>query len=94
MAQHFGHHWQEILLKDDDDSNLGAHPWTAAHPVVLDTSAALAFGYRPVGNYAETIGAELDWLANNPLARPQESDPFFAGLLDYVSEDRYLANCE
>ncbi|ABY24389.1 nucleoside-diphosphate-sugar epimerase [Renibacterium salmoninarum ATCC 33209] len=90
VAQHFGSQWQEILLADDVDPELGAHPWTAVHPVVLETSASLALGYRPVGNYAETIGAELDWLIANPAERPDDDDPFFTGLFDYASENRHL----
>ena len=46
---------EEVLLDGDAIGNVGLYPWDAGHPIVLDTSAALALGYRPVGDYAATV---------------------------------------
>jgi nucleoside-diphosphate-sugar epimerase len=62
IAQHLGHTWAEVLLPDDVPG-LGHHPWESPHPVVLDLRAATELGYRPVGDYAATVAAEVDWLA-------------------------------
>jgi nucleoside-diphosphate-sugar epimerase len=90
IARHLGHSWEEILL---DDGQLGSHPWDVEHPIVLDTSAALALGYEPAGDYAPTVVEEVDWLASGgdgPGSLPAPDDLFFAPLLDYEAEDRYL----
>jgi nucleoside-diphosphate-sugar epimerase len=90
IARHLGHSWEEILL---DDGQLGSHPWDVEHPIVLDTSAALALGYEPAGDYATTVVEEVDWLASGgdgPGSLPAPRDLFFAPLLDYDAEDRYL----
>lgn len=97
VARWAGHQWKEVLLGDGAPEGLGAHPWDAAAPIVLDTSAASALGYRPVGDYAATVVEELDWLAGlwhsgDPLRLlPPADDPFFGPLLDDGPEDRYLA---
>ena len=89
IASHLGHTWQEILM-DDRADNLGAHPWDAAFPIVLDTTAAVELGYVPDGGYANTVIAEIDWLVSMPQQAPASSDSFFAPYLDYAAEDRYL----
>jgi nucleoside-diphosphate-sugar epimerase len=97
ISGHLGHVWEEILLDADADTSLGRHPWDARPPIVLDTAAALALGYTPVGSYAETVVEEIDWLvaASGGLAGadrvPGDDEPFFAPLLDYAAEDRFLA---
>ena len=92
IARHLGHEWDEILVDDNADPGLGSHPWDACPPIVLDTTASLNLGYVAVGSYARTVPAELDWLVREALAgrAPTEDDPFFAPLLDYAAEDRYL----
>ena len=97
IASQLGHDWEEILLGADAPEGLGANPWDAPHPIVLDMTAAVTLGYSPVGSYATTVAGEVEWLvgavaggegrAKVPLA----DDPFFAPLLDYAAEDRYLA---
>lgn len=96
IAAHLGHQWDEILLADDADPDLGAYPWDARYPIVLDMTAAAELGYTPAGDYAATVADEVDWLvsaahnlegADRP---PPPDDPFFAPLLDYAAEDRYL----
>jgi nucleoside-diphosphate-sugar epimerase len=54
IARSLGHEWHEILL---DHDQAGRHPWRRGF--VLDTSAALALGYRPVGDYAFTVQETL-----------------------------------
>jgi nucleoside-diphosphate-sugar epimerase len=93
IAKQLNHTWEEILI-EDGDGPLGQHPWNTAHPVVLDTSASIALGYVPVGDYAATVAAEVDWLVSSALAgdgHPKGiDDEFFANLFDYHVEDSFL----
>jgi len=93
IAGYFNHEWDEILLNDDAEPALGHHPWDTRPPIILDTTASLELGYVPVGSYAQTVPAELDWLVEAAGAglAPMTEDPFVAPLLDYAAEDRYLA---
>jgi hypothetical protein len=86
-----------VLLSERDPSigSLGDHPWNVKHPIVLDTSAAIALGYEPVGSYAETVTTEIDWLVSaargeNGFQLPADDDPFFAPYFDYAAEDAFL----
>jgi hypothetical protein len=88
IASRLGHVWEEVLL-EDAPGTLGAHPWNAEHPIVLDTSAAAELGYVPAGDYATTVAEEIDWLvASGGEGRLDEE--FFAPLFDYAAEDRHL----
>ncbi len=99
VAAHLGHHWDEILLEEHVDPELGRHPWDSRPPIVLDTSAATALGYRPVGDYAATVGAEIDWLTASAVRRADrtwalpglERGPF-CGTFDYAAENDHLAS--
>ena len=98
IAGHLGHSWEEVLLEDGEtDGLLGQTPWSSVPPIVLNTSAAADLGYRPAGTYATTVAAEIDWLIAATRDRaaawalPADDDPYFAALLDYTAEDRYLA---
>ncbi|HEY7049241.1 MAG TPA: NAD-dependent epimerase/dehydratase family protein [Jatrophihabitantaceae bacterium] len=94
IAAHLGHTWEEVLL---DGAELGRHPWDAAHPLVLDLTAAAELGYQPVGDYAATVVDEVDWLVD--AARrgdpggvlPSREDELFAAWFDYAAEDEYLS---
>jgi nucleoside-diphosphate-sugar epimerase len=100
VARHLGHAWREVPLDDHSESGLGWHPWSTRHPVVLDTSAACALGYTPVGDYATTVRPMLDWLVSiattghpdGARLPPAYDDGYFAGRFDYAREDRYLAS--
>ncbi|PQZ92132.1 reductase [Arthrobacter sp. MYb227] len=103
IATYLGHQWQEILLDDascanhlpiddDDVAPLGDHPWNYTPPIVLDTSASLALGYHPVGTYAQTIGAQIDWLLQSPAHQPASPDPYYEYFTNYSREDSYLQN--
>jgi nucleoside-diphosphate-sugar epimerase len=100
IARHLGHTWEEVLLEAEDGEvppGLGRHPWDAPHPIVLDMTAAAGLGYLPAGDYATTVASEVDWLT--AAARggqdaglvPGPADDYFAPLLDYPAEDRWLA---
>ncbi len=97
IARHLEHAWDEVLLDEGADDALGRHPWDAAHPIVLDMTAAADLGYVPVGDYASTVIDEVDWLvtaarSGDPAhVLPGADDPFFAPMLDYAAEDQYLA---
>jgi len=91
VAAELGHQWREVLV-DDAPGGVGRTPWSVAHPIVLDTSAALALGYRPVGTYSSTVRASVSWLAEGALVdRSDLDDDFFDGSFNYAAEDAYLA---
>jgi nucleoside-diphosphate-sugar epimerase len=93
VGRRLDHTWEEVLLEDGEDSGLGRHPWDEVPPIVLDMSAARALGYEPIGDYAATVGAEIDPLVAAARAgeKQLEDDPFFEPLFDYAAEDRFLA---
>jgi nucleoside-diphosphate-sugar epimerase len=92
------HEWSEELLGSEAPANLGRTPWDAEFPIVLDTTASLQLGYRPVGTYDETVRAEVQWLCDIALTDGEVGLPapfdheFFADFFDYDAEDRYLAS--
>jgi hypothetical protein len=91
-----------VLLDDADDETLGAHPWDATYPIVLDMTAAAEIGYVPVGDYATTVVDEVEWLVREIGATgtgdvhlpPGLDEEFFDGYFDYPREDRYLEDRE
>ncbi|SNY67042.1 NAD-dependent epimerase/dehydratase family protein [Paractinoplanes atraurantiacus] len=90
-----GHHWREVLLDDSAPTQLGRHPWHSLPPITLDTRAAEALGYRPVGTYAATVTHAvtplLDQAAHHPAWTPPGVDPdLTATWFDYESEDAWL----
>jgi nucleoside-diphosphate-sugar epimerase len=98
IAHALDYEWQEVLLDGDAIGNVGLYPWDARHPIVLDTSASLALGYRPVGDYAATVVDTVEWLVEaarggpDAAKLPRDDDEFFAELFDYAGEDRFLAS--
>jgi nucleoside-diphosphate-sugar epimerase len=97
IARQLDHDWDEVLLDDGADEALGRHPWDAPHPIVLDMTAAIELGYKPVGDYAATVADEVEWLVSAARGGdgaenlPGIDDVFFGPMLDYAAEDRYLA---
>ncbi|TYD00099.1 reductase [Arthrobacter echini] len=94
IAARLGHEWQEVVQDRAADDRLGRTPWDAAAPIVLDLSAALELGYRPVGDYASTIGPTVDWLVDEARRQgiaPMQPTDFFENDFDYGAEDRFLA---
>jgi nucleoside-diphosphate-sugar epimerase len=98
IAHALDYEWQEVLLDGDAIGNVGLYPWDARHPIVLDTSASLALGYQPVGDYAATVVDTVEWLVEaarggpDAAKLPRDDDEFFAELFDYAGEDRFLAS--
>ena len=97
VANHMSYEWNEVLLPPDAPEGLGRTPWDKPSPVILDTTAALELGYEPVGDYASTVGDEIDWLVDiairtNGIHLPDMiGNQFFERLFDYETEDAYLA---
>lgn len=91
VAAHLGHQWREVLLDEHAPAGLGRHPWDRVPAIRLDTSAARRLGYRPAGDYAATVTAELDWLVSTTGLPPGFDHDYFAPMLDYAAEDGYLA---
>jgi nucleoside-diphosphate-sugar epimerase len=97
IARQLDHVWDEVLLDDGADETLGRHPWDVPQPIVLDMTAASELGYTPVGDYATTVADAVEWLVSaargghGAEGLPRPDDEFFAPMLDYAAEDRYLA---
>jgi len=76
--------------------NRWLHPWDTRCAIALDTRRAEQLGYRPAGNYATTVKAELRWLkalAHNSPTVPFGDDHFFAPYFDYPEEAWLLGPC-
>ncbi|MET7857469.1 NAD-dependent epimerase/dehydratase family protein [Streptomyces sp. NPDC005318] len=76
---------------------VGGTPWTIAHPVVYDmTAAGKELGYRPVTGYAESLPETVEWLAGQLDGRdwrdafPAMLRTYGEGLFDYAAEDAWL----
>ena len=91
VAAHLGHQWREVLLDQHAPEGLGLHPWDRIPGIRLDMTAAGQLGYRPAGDYAATVTAELDWLASTTQLPPGFAHDYFAPMLDYTAEDDFLA---
>jgi hypothetical protein len=101
IAAHLGHRWREIPLDESAPDGIGSHPWDRVPPVVLDTSAAIALGYTPVGDYANTVTNEIDWLvetaANATMVGTlsQTWEPSATEFVEsYTAEDAYVTRLE
>ncbi len=72
---------------------LGSHPWESAAPIILDTRASQELGYVPVGDYADTVQNELEWLSKSADDPRYAADrlEFFNRYVDYAAEDRFMA---
>ena len=95
IATLMDHDWREVLLDDAAPPQLGRHPWHRLPPVVLDTSAAQALGYRPVGDYATTVAEEVTWLVeqvgrSRTWTPPRVSPDRSASWFNYADEDAWL----
>jgi nucleoside-diphosphate-sugar epimerase len=97
VARAMNHDWQLIRLPDEHSTSpVGETPWTHPTPIVLDTSAALAAGYRPATTYAAAVPtlveaalaetADRDWHDVYP-----ELASYAAGMFDYAAEDDLVA---
>lgn len=87
VADHFDHTWDEVAYPAAAPG--GGMPWRDGARFELSTAAAEALGYRPVGTYAETVPATLDWLAStadDPRWSADRAD-LVARYVDYTAED-------
>lgn len=96
--------WEcETVLMDgappQDAPTVGSTPWSLAHPLVMDMSAARdELGYRPVTSYEQALPETVDWLAGRLRGRDwRAAFPDMAAnyapardLFDYAAEDRWL----
>ncbi|MEU3959783.1 NAD(P)-dependent oxidoreductase [Streptomyces buecherae] len=89
----------ELVLVDGVPAveRVGVTPWSGAHPVVYDmTAAERELGYRPVVTYQEALPATVEWIAGR-LAHEDWRTAFpamvrpYAFLFDYAAEDAWLA---
>ncbi|MEU6247784.1 saccharopine dehydrogenase NADP-binding domain-containing protein [Glycomyces sp. NPDC047010] len=53
--------WDGTIVRTED-AERGRHPWQTA--MVLDTTAALELGYRPVGTALDLLAEEVRWVAS------------------------------
>ncbi|MYQ41421.1 MULTISPECIES: NAD-dependent epimerase/dehydratase family protein [unclassified Streptomyces] len=79
------------------EGGIGETPWSGAHPVVYDMSAAeRELGYRPVTGYAESLPPTVEWLAARLEGRdwreafPKMLRSYGESLFDYAAEDAWL----
>uniref|UniRef100_A0AAU3H2X8 NAD-dependent epimerase/dehydratase family protein n=1 Tax=Streptomyces sp. NBC_01401 TaxID=2903854 RepID=A0AAU3H2X8_9ACTN len=79
------------------DGGVGESPWSAAHPVVYDMSAAeRELGYRPVTGYVQSLPGTVEWLVARLDGRdwrqafPKMLSGYGEGLFDYATEDAWL----
>lgn len=61
--------WEGSVVGLDDGEPGGEHPWSAVNPIVLDMSAALQLGYRPVAPGRILLAEEARWVAESLRGR-------------------------
>lgn len=90
----------ETVLIDgaSPEGHVGVTPWSGAHPVVYDmTAAEEQLGYRPVTGYVESLPETVEWLSGELAERdwreafPKMLGNYGAWLFDYAEEDAWLA---
>jgi nucleoside-diphosphate-sugar epimerase len=95
-----GRRTETVLVDGPPPSpSVGETPWSGAHPVVYDMSAAEdELGYRAVTGYAQSLPATVEWLAARLHGKEwTEAFPKMAAnygkdaLFDYAAEDAWLA---
>lgn len=92
IGKQMNYEWNEQIFDAGSFQTVGDHPWNVAFPRILDMSAASALGYRPVGSYAETAGAEIDWLLDQVTqCSPGSRNPEWMTSFDYTAEDEFLS---
>ena len=90
-----GHTWHEMFPDENASQQLGRHPWHRIPPIVLDTSAAEALGYQPVGDYATTVTDQIRWMIDEVARQPTWTPPGIGTettttWFDYAAEDAWL----
>lgn len=93
VAGAVGYRPVEVMLPGSPEGEVGASPWTAPRPFVLDmTAAERDLGYRPVVRYADAVQETARWLVEHVKGRAwQEALPPLApaaeALFPYEQED-------
>lgn len=79
------------------DDGVGSTPWSAAHPIVYDmTAAERELGYQPVTGYVESLPETVEWIAAQlegkdwTEAFPLMLRAYGKKLFDYAAEDALL----
>ncbi|MFJ2641760.1 NAD-dependent epimerase/dehydratase family protein [Streptomyces sp. NPDC087511] len=87
-----------LLAGAPGEDGVGGTPWSSAHPIVYDmTAAERELGYRPVTDYAQSLPATVGWIAaqldgrNWTEAFPAMLRAYGEKLFDYAAEDAWLA---
>ncbi|WP_406448051.1 NAD-dependent epimerase/dehydratase family protein [Streptomyces sp. NBC_00876] len=93
-----GRRSQTVLMPGEPTAeDVGSTPWSSAHPVVYDmTAAERELGYRPVTGYAESLPETVAWITAQLADRdwtdayPAMVRSYGTGLFDYAAEDAWL----
>ncbi|WP_284164872.1 NAD(P)-dependent oxidoreductase [Frigidibacter sp. SD6-1] len=98
LGDMLGHRFDLVPVSDlpEECAHVGHTPWSAEHPIIIDTARARALGWKPDSYAADRLapyldwmrGHEADWRAAFPVFGDYRADPF-----DYAAEDRMLAAC-
>ncbi|MFE4797087.1 NAD-dependent epimerase/dehydratase family protein [Streptomyces sp. NPDC056708] len=79
------------------DDGVGSTPWSAAHPIVYDmTAAERELGYQPVTGYVESLPETVEWIAAQLEGKdwtdafPLMLRAYGRKLFDYATEDAWL----
>ena len=93
VAATVDYHPVEVLLPGYPQGEVGASPWTAPRPFVLDmTAAERELGYRPLVSYGDAVKQTAHWLLEHVEGRAwREALPALApaadALFPYEQED-------
>jgi nucleoside-diphosphate-sugar epimerase len=79
-----------VPFEGPPQGGVGAHPWGAVFPIVLDLRRAEALGYRAVGGYADLVG-EACRSAEAAARAGTAFLPYLMTMFDYAAEDAWLA---
>jgi nucleoside-diphosphate-sugar epimerase len=100
ITKHLRYRGTLLPIETTAGCDIGQTPWTTPHPLVLDTRAAEALGYRPATTCENAIPATCDWLItqNAPGSDWKTKFPVLASypadLFDYAAEDRFLSQLQ
>jgi len=94
----FGLKTETVLMAGaPPEGGVGETPWSGAHDVVYDMSAAeQELGYRPVTGYAPSLPQTVAWLTAQLEGRdwrrafPKMARVYGEALFDYAAEDAWL----
>ncbi|MEU1484760.1 NAD-dependent epimerase/dehydratase family protein [Streptomyces sp. NPDC005752] len=94
----FGLETETVLVSGaPPERGVGETPWSGAHPVVYDMSAAeQELGYRPVTDYERSLPRTVEWLVAQLDGRdwrevfPKMVRGYGEKLFDYAAEDAWL----